>query len=609
MMKNIKVRNVILIIVLSLLVIGTAVGGVLLINSKEYTNVKNGTVEEYDDLDPSYDKETATYVKLNGDSIECDSEGVSFAKSTVTIKQEGVYVFSGELNGKIVVDLDKDTKVRIILNNVSITSNDGPAIYGNASDKIIITLDENSTNTLVDSSKYSNEEEWKGTISSNDDITINGSGKLNITGNFKNGIQSNDKIKIVNGDINITAANNGIVANDEIKIKDGNVTIKSGNSGIKAKNEEDSTKGYIIIENGNISIESEKDGIEAVNYIEIEDGNINIKSGGGATNTTKTSQENFRQMINQRNTNSTTTTTESYKGIKADSYITIKNGNIKIDSADDAIHSNGDITIDNGSFEISSGDDGMHADANLTINNGDINIKTSYEGIEGKTVTINSGDVKVKAQDDGINVAGGSNEAKGGFQDEFAANGDNKFTINGGNIYVNADGDGLDSNGSIYMNGGTVVVDGPTNSGNGALDYNGEFIQKGGSLVAAGASGMAQAISNNSSIYALSATLTSNQSANTKVTVTNSAGEEIASYTSSKSFNNIIISTDKLKKGETYKLNINGNTYQEFTVSNVVTYIGNSQNGMGNMSGNPGNMNQGNMPGNMGQQGGMQRGR
>ena len=533
MMKNIKVRNVILIIVLSLLVIGTAVGGVLLINSKEYTNVKNGTVEEYDDLDPSYDKETATYVKLNGDSIECDSEGVSFAKSTVTIKQEGVYVFSGELNGKIVVDLDKDTKVRIILNNVSITSNDGPAIYGNASGKIIITLDENSTNTLVDSSKYSNEEEWKGTISSNDDITINGSGKLNITGNFKNGIQSNDKIKIVNGDINITAANNGIVANDEVKIKDGNVTIKSGNSGIKAKNEEDSTKGYIIIENGNISIES----------------------------------------------------------------------------ADDAIHSNGDITIDNGSFEISSGDDGMHADANLTINNGDINIKTSYEGIEGKTVTINSGDVKVKAQDDGINVAGGSNEAKGGFQDEFAANGDNKFTINGGNIYVNADGDGLDSNGSIYMNGGTVVVDGPTNSGNGALDYNGEFIQKGGSLVAAGASGMAQAISNNSSIYALSATLTSNQSANTKVTVTNSAGEEIASYTSSKSFNNIIISTDKLKKGETYKLNINGNTYQEFTVSNVVTYIGSSQNGMGNMSGNPGNMNQGNMPGNMGQQGGMQRGR
>lgn len=601
MIKNIKFRKIILLIILSLLVIGIAVGGVLLINNKEYINVKNGSVEEYDDLDPAYDKETATYVKLNGDSIECNSEGISFEKSTVTIKQEGVYVFSGELNGKIVVDLDKDTKVRIILNNVSITSNDGPAIYGNASDKIIITLDENSVNTLVDSSKYSNEEDWKGTISSNDDITINGSGKLNITGNFKNGIQSNDKIKIVNGDISITATNNGIVANDEVKIKNGNVTIKSGNSGIKAKNEEDNTKGYITIENGNITIESEKDGIEAVNYIEIEDGTIDIKSGGGAANTTKTSQDNFRQMINQRNTNSTTTT-ESYKGIKADNYITIKNGNITIDSADDAIHSNGDIKVENGSFEISSGDDGMHADANLTINNGNINIKTSYEGIEGKTVTINSGDIKIKSQDDGINVAGGSNETKGGFQDEFAANGDNKFTINGGNIYVNSDGDGLDSNGSIYMNGGTVIVDGPTNSGNGALDYNGEFIQKGGSLIAAGASGMAQAVSNSSSIYALSATLTSPQNANTKVTITNSLGEEIASYTSTKSFNNIIISTDKLKKGETYKLNINGNTYQEFTVSNIVTTIGNTQNGMGNM-------NQGNMPGNMGQQGGMQRGR
>ena len=606
MIKNKKIKIVLIIIIISLLVIGLAIGGVILLNNKEYINVKNGSVEEYDDLDPSYDKETATYVKLNGDSIECDSEGVSFAKSTVTIKQEGVYVFSGELNGKIVVDLDKDTKVRIILNNVSITSNDGPAIYGNASDKIIITLDENSTNTLVDSSKYSNEEDWKGTISSNDDITINGSGKLNITGNFKNGIQSNDKIKVVNGEINITAANNGIVANDEVKIKDGNVTIKSGNSGIKAKNEEDNTKGFVIIENGTIKIESEKDGIEAVNYVEIDDGNINIKTGGGASNTTKTNQENFRQMINQ---NSTTDTTESYKGIKADSYITIKNGSITIDSADDAIHSNVDVTIESGSLEISSGDDGMHADANLTINNGEINIKSSYEGIEGKTVTINNGNVKVKAQDDGVNVAGGNNETKGVFQDEFAANGDNKFTINGGNIYVNADGDGLDSNGSIYMNGGTVVVDGPTNNGNGSLDYNGEFIQKGGSLIAAGTSGMAQSISNSSSIYALSATLTSNQSANTKVTVTNSAGEEIASYTSTKSFNHILISTDKLKKGETYKLNINGNEYQEFTVSNVVTSIGNSQNGMGNMGGNTGNMNQGNMPGNMGQQGGMQRGR
>ena len=609
MMKNKKIKIVLIIIIISLIVIGLAIGGVILLNNKEYINVKNGSVEEYDDLDPSYDKETATYVKLNGDSIECDSEGVSFAKSTVTIKQEGVYVFSGELNGKIVVDLDKDTKVRIILNNVSITSNDGPAIYGNSSDKIIITLDENSTNTLVDSSKYSNEEDWKGTISSNDDITINGSGKLNITGNFKNGIQSNDKIKVVNGEINITAANNGIVANDEVKIKDGNVTIKSGNSGIKAKNEEDNTKGFVIIENGTIKIESEKDGIEAVNYVEIDDGNINIKTGGGASNTTKTNQENFRQMINQINSNSTTDTTESYKGIKADSYITIKNGSITIDSADDAIHSNGDVTIESGSLEISSGDDGMHADANLTINNGEINIKSSYEGIEGKTVTINNGNVKVKAQDDGVNVAGGNNETKGGFQDEFAANGDNKLTINGGNIYVNADGDGLDSNGSIYMNGGTVVVDGPTNNGNGSLDYNGEFIQKGGNLVAAGTSGMAQSISNSSSIYALSATLTSNQSANTKVTVTNSAGEEIASYTSTKSFNHILISTDKLKKGETYKLNINGNEYQEFTVSNVVTNIGNSQNGMGNMGGNPGNMNQGNMPGNMGQQGGMQRGR
>lgn len=580
-MKNKKIKNIVLISALGVFVLIVAMFCVLMLNKTTSHVIKNGSMEDYEESDESYDKETAIYIKLNGDSIETECSSVNFSKSTLTIKEEGVYVLSGTLNGKVVVDLDKDTSVRIVLAGVTITSSDGATIYASKSDKLVLTLESGTQNKLVDTTNYSNEDE-KGVISSNDDITINGEGSLVIEANYKNGIDSCDSIKILNGNVEISAVNNGISANDDVKIKGGNISINAQNSGIKAKNEEDSSKGNIKIEKGSITINSSEDGLEASNNIEIEDGNINIITGGGSKNTTKIDQENFRQMVNERNTNSDTT--ESYKGIKAENSINIKGGNINVDSADDSIHSNGDVVLDGGEISLSSGDDGIHANSNVTISNASIDINKSYEGIEGVTVTINSGNIKVKSSDDGINVAGGSNNNNSiGFQDEFASNDNNKLVINGGIIYVNADGDGLDSNGNIYVNGGNIVVDGPTNNGNGALDYNGEFVQKGGCLIAAGASGMAQEISSNSEEFAVSVYFTSNQSANTKVTITDSQGNEILSYTSTKSFSHVILSSDKLKKSEKYKLNVNGDLYEEFTMSSTITTIGNktSGNGMG----------------------------
>lgn len=587
-MNNKKAKNIVLISTLVVLILAVAIFGFQTLNKTTSNVIKNGSMEDYEDSDESYDKDSAIYVKLNVESIETDSSSIIFSKSTLTIKEEGVYVLSGTLNGKIVVDLDKDTNVRIVLAGVTINSNDGAAIYASESDKLVLTLESGTQNKLVDSTKHSNEDE-KGVISSNDDITINGEGSLVIEANYKNGIHSSDSIKILNGNLEISAKNNGISANDDVKIKGGNVSINAENSGVKSKNEEDSSKGNIKIEKGTITINSSKDGLEASNNIEIEEGNINIITGEGSKNTTKTHQENFRQMINQKNANSDTT--ESYKGIKAGSNIYIKSGNLTVDSADDCIHSNGDVLLDGGVINLSSGDDGIHANSNVTISNSSIDIKESYEGVEGATVTINSGNIKVKSSDDGINVAGGSNNNNSkGFQDEFASNDNNKLVINGGTIYVNADGDGLDSNGNIYVNGGDIVVDGPTNNGNGALDYNGEFVQKGGNLIAAGASGMVQEISNNSEVFGVSVYFTSNQSENAKVTITDSQGNEILSYTSTKSFSHVILSSDKIKKGEKYKLNINGNLYEEFTVSSTIATIGNKTNGVGQM---PKDMNKG----------------
>ena len=593
-MRKIGIKIIIGILIVAV-VAALVIFGIKMTN-KIRINSHTGLLDNYDDGDAAYDKESATYITLNGDSIETDSENVKFKNSTLTIQAEGIYVLSGNLNGNVVVDVDNETNVRIILNNANITSSDGSAIYGKNSDKIIITLDENSTNTLEDTSKYSISD-MKATVFSNDDLTINGTGTLTVKANYANAIQSNDSVKIVNGTITINAVNNGIVANDDVKIKNGSINITSGNDGIKAKNEEDDTKGYVLVEGGNIKINAQGDGIQGVNYVEIDNGILDITTGGGASNTTKTHQENFRQMINQISSNSEDS--ESYKGIKAGNNIYIKNGTVNINSADDTLHSNGTLRVENGTLNISAGDDGMHADSDLVIDGGNIDIKDSYEGIEGATVTINGGDIKVKTSDDGINVAGGSDDDKSGFEDPFASNSDNKLTINGGKIYVNSDGDGLDSNGNIYLNDGTVYVDGPTNSGNGALDYNGEFVQQGGILIAVGSSGMAQAISSNSSVYALSAYLTSTQSANTKITLTDESGNEIVSYTPTKSFQHVVIATSSLKNGSKYNLVLNGTTYESFTISSRVTTIGSSQNSMGG----------GQMQNNFNGNGGMNRGR
>ena len=94
---------------------------------------------------------------------------------------------------------------------------------------------------------------------------------------------------------------------------------------------------------------------------------------------------------------------------------------------------------------------------------------------------------------------------QGGMGMETAIDG--ALTINGGNIYINAYGDGIDSNGSLYMTGGYVEISGPENAGNGTLDYVGECEVTGGTLILTGSTGMQQSLGNGSTVLSASTTL------------------------------------------------------------------------------------------------------
>jgi uncharacterized membrane protein len=141
---------------------------------------------------------------------------------------------------------------------------------------------------------------------------------------------------------------------------------------------------------------------------------------------------------------------------------------------------------------------------------------------------------------------------------------------------VNAQGDGLDSNGTLSITGGTIYVSGPTNSGNGALDSASTLTISGGIVIAAGSAGMAQGFDQTSSQCSLSYTFTSSQAAGTTITLKDASGNTIASYTPEKTFQNVIISAPGLTANQSYSLYLGNSLVDSITLTGTVTSIGSS---------------------------------
>ena len=253
----------------------------------------------------------------------------------------------------------------------------------------------------------------------------------------------------------------------------------------------------------------------------------------------------------------------STKGIKADGRLYINGGTFTINSADDSVHSNSAVTINDGTYTLTTGDDGVHSGEAVEINGGTITISESYEGLEGLTVTINDGDIDITSSDDGINAAGGTEEMgfgiMGNDSTENTSTDEMWMEINGGYIHVLAGGDGIDSNGDITVNGGEVYIDGPSDNGNSAIDYGDRSAcyVNGGTVVAIGSSGMAEDISDDSDQQVMLVKLDSQKEAG-EVTLTDSDGNEIITYTALKVYDCVIISTKDLEAGQTYTLTTSG---------------------------------------------------
>ena len=372
--------------------------------------------------------------------ISSDYDNINYGNSTslnsTTITNGGSYDLSGNYEC-ITINTTKD--VQLNLNGANITCESGPGIYVEDAGTVSIVL--TGTNKITSNTTA----DLDGAIYSTDDLVLSGIGSLEINSNY-DGIVSKDTLVIKSGTYTINSSDDGIRGKDNVAIVDGTFNITAGGDGIKSTNEEESDKGYVAIDSGTFNINSVSDGIQAETELVISGGTFTIKTTG--------------------NTNS-----YSAKGLKAVNLIEINGGTFNIDTTDDGIHSDGNITINKGDITISSKDDAIHADGLVEINDGTFSI-TAAEGIEGTYVKINGGAVNISATDDGINAENKSNNYSVTIE------------INGGNITINmgaGDTDGIDSNGNIYINGGTINI-----TAQSPFDYDGEAKYTGGTIIVNG---------------------------------------------------------------------------------------------------------------------------
>lgn len=550
--------------------------------------------------------ENAATVDLSTLSKDVNADGaIVLSNDVTTITTAGSYILTGAYAG-ITVSVGNGETAHLFLNDATISGGAGIAISNtNKKSTLIITACENTENEVASKGDDVNAIHVKGTLK------INGTGTINVSAK-KNGIKVSKGLSIADSTINLTAGNHAFSARfietENVKIN----VLSAGKDALNAECDDETQEftldeGYVSLKNSKVFASVSGDGIQADTFVYITGGSVDIKTAATFVSYSEESmaaydlsEDDFKYIKSgdtYKKTDDVATKgalyamIQSAKGIKCGEikyeidgteYVVTKNSNyfiivdgasVKINSSDDAIHTNsGNVLIKSGTLDLTTLDDGIHADELVKIDGGEITVNGSYEGIEGAYVEIGGGTIYITASDDGINAA----------SDDESVN--EHIIISGGTITVDASGDGLDSNGTIYVTGGTLIVYGPTTGADTGLDADGGILIDGGNVFVASSKEMIEIPASNSKsnvlVYGVNTV-----PAGSEIILTNADGGEMVRITLKKQAQAIILSTPELATNGTYSLYADENLLASFSVTETITEIGVRSNGR--QGGNP----------------------
>ncbi len=532
--------------------------GITVIADEDAESYSGSTYFTANDLDGDWaDNAYTTYITLDGSGGKINGNGAYFLNGDLVISNGGWYVLSGTLeDGSIIVDAYDSSKIWIRLNGVTVNCTDDACLQIDQADKVFVTLSEGTENSFTSGDSYSEDalsDNTGGTIFSHDDLTINGSGSLKITAAYKHGIDVNDSLVITGGNITITAPQDGIHVNDSFRFAEASMTIEAGDDAVHSDDE-------LYVESGTILITSCYEGLEAIT-IDIAGGDITVyPSDDGFNANGGDSDIGFGGMPTMNGEMPT-----------MNGEMPPMTGEEAPTTGEEASMAGEELSMTDEEVSMTGEEAPMTGEEASTT---DEEAPTTGEGpqMTGEMLPMFSGDMPLMPEETAQAADGSSYDPEETY-----------IRISGGTITIinenGRDADGLDSNGNIYIDGGTILVSLIGDGGNCAIDYGseigGECIVTGGSVLAFGDSSMAEEFSSACTQCAVLYNLDSVMQAGTLFRVMNGAGEEILSYTPECSYSSVAFSTPALTVGETYEI-ICGESSAELTIDSTAMSTGNS---------------------------------
>ena len=508
----------------------------------------------------SYDESQATQVTLANQMATVTGQGASFSDQTLTITQAGTYVLTGSgKNIKLVVEAADTDQVHLVFQNLTLEG-EGSLLQVNKAHEVVISLAEGSQNTLTES-QASDDEKVKATIHSQVPLTLNGTGNLTLTALTKNALEVEDDLKVLGGTYTVKAANHGFKAEGALDIEAATLTIEAGKDGLHAEHDETTERANISLNPTQLSIAATEDGVDAGNELTIKGGTITVSQSEeglearvirqlGGDVTIKSSDDGVNASAGSSSktsdTSATSKTTEA--SATSNSADTSPSASQATSNSADTSSSASQATSDSGA--ASAPDSQATADSaatNQTDQASKDKNQTPPAPPSGQAPP-QGGQPPQDGQGPGGMPPGGQEESDPSLQ----------IILAGGTLTVDAEGDGIDSNGTVTISGGSLVVNGSVQGGNGPLDASGDITITGGTVWALGTSDMLQGFAQGSTQASITANIAG--TAGQTLIILDANGKEVARQTASKDFQAVIMSSADLVDGQTYTIQVDGTT-------------------------------------------------